>query len=314
MLYYFAMAKTLENFKKEYQGLEEKALKYIHGFGQFETSNNNARSFINSGAVELGLRVQVLKDKGATGTKIEDFIGDKEVKTGLGEIDAMVNRRESELEKMLQQKTKAEDVIQSAKKLQGELQKEIAARKKQLTTKLGIGNKSLPGMVVELEKLAKALASGGVFDKLDDAVQALDEPGEWESLRDLQIKLALSKTKNAAINENQRVMLKQLMDARHVATVLGSVKALAQEFAAAGKLAKAAKQGKKTSDLKRYKADAASAAKKVVAAVAPLETAVNDGWVAPQLREANAKALTVVPQMITIRDSVLRESLVIAAL
>ena len=77
MLYYFAMAKTLENFKKEYQGLEEKALKYIHSFGQFETSNNNARSFINSGAVELGLRVQVLKDKGATGTKIEDFIGDK---------------------------------------------------------------------------------------------------------------------------------------------------------------------------------------------------------------------------------------------
>lgn len=75
------------------------------------------------------MRVQVLKDQGATGTKIEDFVGDKEVKSGVGEIDAMVTRRESELEKMLQQKTKAEELIESAKKLQGELQREIAAER-----------------------------------------------------------------------------------------------------------------------------------------------------------------------------------------
>lgn len=95
---------------------------------------------------------------------------------------------------------------------------------------------------------------------------------------------------------------------------MGTAKALAQEFGGVAKLAKAAKQANKANDLKRYKADAASAVKKLVVAVARVENAFNDGWVAPQLREAKAKALTIVPQIITIRDSVVKESKVIAAL
>lgn len=310
------MAKQLEQFKKEFQVIENKALEYVRTLTQFETSNNNARAFIAEGAIEIGLRVQKIKNTGFQGKTLKDFLGDPAVKKAAAEIDAMVNRRETELAKMLQLKAKGLELIKSSQKLGGEMQAEINNRKKQLSTKLGIGNKSLPGMITELEKLRNALNEKGALYELKDMLDNLDQPGEWKEKRDDAIDRELGKTKDAAISSQQRAMLKQALDLRHLTTMLARVTKLKSDFDTAAKLAAEAKKSNKAPELKKAKADAATAAKNIVAAVEPLEKAVNDPFVSSQVRNSKdgGSITDKVQKMVMMRDAAVKQAKVVAAL
>lgn len=310
------MAKKLEEFKKEFQTLENKALEHVRTLTQFETSNNNARAFIAEGADELARSVQKIKDTGFKGKELKDFLGDSGVKKAVAEIDSMANRREAELGKMHQLKPKAVAVIQASAKLTTEMRNEIASRKKQLTTKLGIGNKSLPGMIAELEKLAKARDDKGAFSELQDMLNDLDQPGEWKTKRDDAINDALAKTKDAAISDNQRALMKQALDLRHLTTVHARSRKLFGDFAAAAKLAKEAKKGNKAAELKKAKADAVTAAKNLVVTVEPLEKAIKDPFISKRVKDSSSgsKITQLVGEMISMRDTAAKEVKVVAAL
>jgi len=311
-----AMAKQLEQFKKEFQAINNKALEYIRTLTQFETSNNNARAFIAEGAIEIGLRVQKIKNTGFQGKTLKDFMGDPAVKKAVAEIDAMVNRRETELGKMIQLKGKGLELIKSSQKLGGEMQAEIASRKKQLSTKLGIGNKSLPGMIAELEKLRKALSDKGALYELKDMLDNLDRPGEWKEKRDDAVETELGKTKDAAISSQQRALLKQALDQRHLATMLARVTKLKGDFDTAAKLAAVAKKSNKPSELKKAKTDAAAAVKNLVTTVEPLEKAVKDPFVSSQVRNSKdaSSIIDKVQKMVAMRDAAVKQLKIVAAL
>lgn len=310
------MAKQLEQFKKEFQVIENKALEYVRTLTQFETSNNNARAFIAEGAIEIGLRVQKIKNTGFQGKTLKDFLGDPVVKKAAAEIDAMVNRRETELAKMLQLKAKGLELIKSSQKLGGEMQAEINNRKKQLSTKLGIGNKSLPGMITELEKLRNALNEKGALYELKDMLDNLDQPGEWKEKRDDAIDRELGKTKDAAISSQQRAMLKQALDQRHLTTMFARVTKLKGDFDTAAKLAAEAKKNNKAAELKKAKVDAATAAKNLVTTVEPFEKAVKDPFVSSQIRNSkDGSSITdKVQKMVMMRDAAVKQAKVVAAL
>jgi hypothetical protein len=118
------------------------------------------------------LRIQQLKSEGATGKALKEFASDPEVKKMVASLDGFMASLEKELKRITALHAKDfKSLLPRYKTLSKELQDEIASRKKQVSTKIGTGNKSL----ADMQKLHAELAKYGDDHELMAVVGFLPE-------------------------------------------------------------------------------------------------------------------------------------------
>ena len=221
------MAKQLEAFSKEFGEVQKEVSAGMEDIKKYTVAVRQTSGVMEEGTKELGMRIQALKSKGIQGSKVDDFKSDKEVQAMMGTIGTAMKLIEKEIDRLTAlhggsfQKTRTQFA-----NLKKELKKDIDDRKKQVTTLVGTGNKSLP----ELQKLMAAITK---YDDDDYFEFGRFQPGKKEFMaHQLQewIAAELAKTKSAAISQFQEMMMKQALDARNLTTKFGRVKALHDQY------------------------------------------------------------------------------------
>lgn len=221
------MAKQLEVFTKEFGEIEKAVDAGMEEIVKSSLALRQTSGIMEEGAKELGHHVQELKDKGMQGTHIEDFKSDKQVQTVMAHLDSYLKQAEKELARITAlnpgfQKTKARFTA-----FKTDLSKEISDRKKQVSTLVGSGNKSLP----DLEKLlvkVKAYENAKHYSEFfrfgpGNAAFLKKQLQDW-------ITEELSKTKGKALTEFQEMMMKQALDARNLVMKFNRVRGLHQQY------------------------------------------------------------------------------------
>ena len=281
------MAKTYEEMKKAYE-TARKAIEECHA----EIKNNErmvgqTAGIIQEGAKEIGLRVQQLKDGGATGTDIAAFQGDAEVKKMLAEVNNFFASLDKELKQIATAhaaaKTKHVKAFWDTKTA---LEAEIKDRKKAVSTKLGTGNKSLPDMekmLADMNKFKDSAAFVGV-----DAF----EPETVDSHKrefNFQVKDQIASTKQAKLSAQQQMLDEQALNERNLAKHVGVGKTSVAAAVAAEKSAKEAVAKKDGGALNAAKVEAAKALKAVSDIDQIFDRAYADDWIRSKINASKIK-------------------------
>jgi hypothetical protein len=140
------MAATFEEFKKQYDSIKAKVVRYAAEIDKDQRFMGQTTGVVKEGVKEVGLRVQKLKGDGATGTTIDKFMFDPEVSKMVASIKQYMASIQKQVVLMTALKVDIQKTVTEFQNLKVVVANEIAARKKQLSTKLGTGNKSLPDM------------------------------------------------------------------------------------------------------------------------------------------------------------------------
>ena len=208
------MAKSLAQFQTEFKAIQQLVGEHnqdIFGNAQLVAQTTGV---ISEGIKVLGERIQELRDEGRTGADIAAFKDDAEVTKFLGGIDDHLSSLERELTRITRlhqtdfAKTKARFVT-----LKRDVQAEIAARKKQVSTKLGLGNKSLPDLVKLLTAL-NTYQDGGAYSPFE--VFTPEKMTEHKAIFDKRIKTEISKAKDVRLSEHQKMLQQQALSTRNL--------------------------------------------------------------------------------------------------
>ena len=170
------MSKELEKFRKTAKPFLKAASDAVSGYGSHTTNREHHKQILLECAKEVGRRAAVLKKNGKSGTTMQDFMDDKEIqqigKTSKNALDSLI-KEESRLDKIL--KT-ARDANAGMASVRGDLEKEIAKRKKKKDRKvLAVDSKSLPDM----EKLSSELLKN--FQTLRDDILMMAKSDNWKA-------------------------------------------------------------------------------------------------------------------------------------
>ena len=209
------MPKTLEALKKEFD-----AIKKEFDAADADTDNSghvrgHHDAMVEQGARAIGDRVRELREAGQPGATVEDFKTDKEVATALAEIELHLTSIDKELARVRAlsagpwRKTTARYTA-----LEKELLAEIAARKKEISTKLNLGNKSLPAMETMLHSLKEPGGMYKQFKLLRDYATntpAFKDPQTYRKNRDRWLKDELAKSKDKAMSQAQSELFERLL-------------------------------------------------------------------------------------------------------
>jgi sRNA-binding carbon storage regulator CsrA len=281
------MPKEYEKFKAEWavvlkeinQGLDD-----MHKDAQIVAQTSGVMA---EGAKEIGGRVQVLKAGGLQGTEIGAFMGDKDIKVMMqGQTDMMATlekeiKRVEALHSGPWVKSKARFWI-----LRKELEAEIAARKKQFSTKTGVGNKSLPDMVKLLAEIDKV--KNAQFVTWDAFVP--EDIAQHRKELNFKIKDEINKAKDVHLSEYQAMMQEQGLNVRVMRGNLGKAKTLYTSILAEVAKGETAPKDKKAAELLAAQQNAAKLNKDLVKIVDPYEKAPGDQWLRTQMAESKDKA------------------------
>lgn len=222
------MAEKLDEFKKEFAEIKKLVSAHQEEIDKDQRAIAQTNGIMEEGTKELGLRVQELKSSGMTGTTVDDFKADPQVKQMMASLNSYMSQIEKELTRITGlyngafKATKARFV-----KLSTGLNSEIATRKKAASTKLGTGNKSLP----DLEKLLADIKKyDGTYTTFDAFVPEKAE--EHQQTLNRWIKTEIGKTKEKALSELQRMMDTQAFNVRNLKAHFNRAKALHDEIMA----------------------------------------------------------------------------------
>ena len=140
------MPATYEDFKKQFEAVKSAVLKFAGEIDKNDRFMGQTTGVIQEGTKEVGLRMQDLKDNGMKGATIDAFMTDPEIKNMVGSIRQYLAMMQKELLKAAAMTADIKKTAAGFQKLKVDVANEIAARKKQLTTKAGTGNKSIADM------------------------------------------------------------------------------------------------------------------------------------------------------------------------
>lgn len=281
------MAKSYEELKKAYE-TAKKAIEECHT----EIKNNErmvgqTAGIIQEGAKEIGLRVQQLKDGGATGTDLAAFQNDAEIKKMLAEVNNFFASLDKELKKIAATHSAAKTKhVKAFWDTKTALEAEIKDRKKAVSTKLGVGNKSLPDMekmLADMNKFKDTAAFVGV-DAFD--------PETVESHKkefNFQVKDQIASTKEVKLSAQQQMLDEQALNERNLAKHVGVGKTAVAAAIAAEKAGKEAVQKKDAGGLNAAKAEAEKAFKVVSAIDQIFDRAYADDWIRSKINTSKIK-------------------------
>jgi len=281
------MAEKYDELKKAYE-----AAKVIIENCQTEIKANEraigqTTGVIDEGVKEIGLRVQKLKDQGAKGADLDDFIKDPEVKKMVASIEQFLGSIDKALKKV--------DVVHKAAKVKGiaavnnikkDLQDEIKTRKKALTTKLGTGNKSLPDM----EKLLAAITKyqdEAAFLGVDIFVVEDIEEHRRKFLKD--VKAEIAKSKDLRLTAEQQLLDEQALNERNLAKNIGLAKTALTNAQSSFEAAKSALTKKDASTLKKEQESVTKALTQVKAIESIFTRAFKDEWIKSKIADSSIK-------------------------
>jgi len=209
------MPKTLDAFKKEFDALK----KELEAIDKDTDNSGHVRghhdAMIEQGARVVGDRVRELREAGHAGATADEFKDDPEVKVALAEMDLHLATIQKELTRVRQasagpwRKTTARYT-----QLEKDLVAEIATRKKEISTKLNLGNKSLPAMETMLAELS---ARDGLYKQFKLArdyvttTPSFKDPLTYQKSRDRWLKAELAKSKDKALSQAQAELFERLL-------------------------------------------------------------------------------------------------------
>ncbi|CAG0981823.1 hypothetical protein PHYC_01807 [Phycisphaerales bacterium] len=281
------MAKSLEEFKKSFAEIQ-KAI----GTAQEEVKKNaNAISqtsgVMHEGVKEIGLRIQQLKDAGDKGGSVNDFMWDGQVKNMMNSVNQYMKQIENECNRMAGlHKGSFATTKKSFWDTKTALKADIDSRKKQVSTKVGLGNKSLPDLEKLLAEMNKYTDSGfATFDAFEPETAA-----EHKRALDGWLKEEVGKTKDATLSAFQKQMDEQALNTRVLNGNLGKCKTyLASVLAECAKGEKAYKE-KKAPVLMTAKLEAEKHFKGLREIADKYERAQQDQWVMANANSSKDKS------------------------
>jgi hypothetical protein len=295
------MAKELENFKKEWASVQKAVADAKTEINKNAGVVAQTTGVIDEGIKQLGLEVQACKDRGMQGTKLDDFLSDKDVKQASDSIDKYLAQLEKELKRIdglyKGDFKKTKDRFWD---LKADLDKEIKSRGKKVSTKLGTGNKSLPDM----EKLAAEIKkyTDSTFSYLDVFVpESIDDHRKTFEKR---IAEQVKATKEAKLSAFQQQMREQMMNTRVLKGNVGKAKRLFEEIGQAVDQANTALEQKDAGAFNGLKLQAAAKFKELKEINDEYTKAMQDEWIrglikASKDKSAIEKSLSSIDKMTT---------------
>jgi len=281
------MPKEYEKFKAEWAQVLKEVNQGLTDMRSDAAVVAQTSGIINEGVKEVGMRVAKLKEGGASGDDIKDYLGDKEVKDMMQGITEHLAVLEKELKRVTA--LHSGPWVKSKKRfwdLRKELVAEIAARKKQVSTKVGLGNKSLPDMVKLLAEIDKV--KDAQFITWDAFVP--EEIAQHRKELNFNLKDAIAKSKEQHLSEYQSMMMEQGLNVRVLKGNFNRAKTLYQNVLAEVAKGETALKEKKAPELKAAKLEAARLAKELVTIVDPYEKAPTDSWLRTKITESKDRA------------------------
>ena len=223
------MSKQLEKFKKELLPLEKAAEKCQEEYKAHATNREHHKQMMMESAKEIGREVQTLKNNGATGDKLADFITAKELKPILKTVataNAALNKEEARLTQIL---ASANSTQKGLDDLNKKVEKEIGSRQKKATRKvLPKTSKSLSEME-DLPAFIRQISQG-----LTDEIITMEKVLKWtadkeykgfEKICDIEIKMIKADRKGRDTQEKDG----RAFDLRLVGGAHNKIKLLADE-------------------------------------------------------------------------------------
>jgi hypothetical protein len=282
------MAKQYEQFKKDFDEIKKASVTGSQEIKKHGQVLGHLAQVMTEGIKEVGLRIQELKDGGATGTTLKDFLSDPQVKKMSDELTTLLGAIDKELKRISAIHTKTlKPITQRYAALVKELPLEIAARKKQVSTKLGTGNKSLKDMeklLVDVKKHEEDPALAAVMYFQPESIA--DHKQQLES----NLKKQIASTKAAKLTALQAEMDEQAFEGRNRKRNVSQAKALAESVL--GECAKAQKALKERNqqELMRVKAVVPKPMKQLDEMALKYERGMKDDWVRSKVNDSKDKA------------------------
>lgn len=281
------MAKSLEEFKKSFDEVKKGVTSAMEDIKKNANALSQTSGVMHEGVKEIGMRIQKLKDAGDKGSSVADFMWDNEVKTMMNSVNSYMTQLTAECNRLAglhkgafaTTKTKFWDTKKA-------LVADIADRKKKVSTKVGLGNKSLP----DLEKLLVEMNkyTDGAFITFDSFTP--ETAAEHKSQLDLWLKEEVGKTKDATLTAFQKQMDEQALNTRVLNGNVG--KARTMLAAVQAELAKGEKafKAKKLPDLMTAKLNAEKQNKALGVMADMYERAQGDQWIMSNANASKDKA------------------------
>lgn len=280
------MAKTYEEFKKTFADVQKQV-----SDGQTEIKKNaNAISqtsgVMHEGVKEIGLRIQQLKNAGEKGSSVNDFMFDGQVKSMMNSVNGYMKQIEAECKRIGALHTgsfaKTKSLFWDTKKA---LTAEIASRKKQISTKLGTGNKSLPDMEKLLAEMNKYTDSGfATFDAFSP-----ETADEHKRSLDGWIKEEVGKTREAALSAFQKEMDEQACNTRVLNGNVGRAKQMLADVQAQYAAGEKAFKAKNLKGLMDAKLAIVKENKEIADMAAKYDRAKTDQWIMSKINTSKDK-------------------------
>ncbi len=282
------MAKEYENYKKSFEQIKKEILDIGAEIKKNANFVSQTSGVIKEGVKEIGLRVQELKDAGQTGTTIKDFENDPTVKKMLSAIDGYMNGIEKELKRIAGvhngDSKKTRDAFWDLKK---DLAAEITKRKKEVSTKLGTGNKSLPNMETLLKEMDKYKDSAA-FVAVDIFIPEDIADHRKELKRDIEDQI--KSTKEAKLSAEQKMLDEQALNIRNLLKNVAQAKNLCEAILKLCVAAEKALEERNQKALMTAKAEIPKPLKELGELAAIGERALKDTWIKSKIEDSKDKA------------------------
>jgi hypothetical protein len=292
------MAKTLNEFKKEFEAIKKLAHESVETIEAADHNLDTHRDHLNEQFPALGLRIHALRDAGQVGTKIEDFMGDKELAVMVKELS---NRRETAKKTALEaahaRTVGYKPVTQRLNALEKAITDEIAARGKKTTGTVLNLNQSVKEMTPLLNDVKAYRKHADIQAIVNDAGSMA--PAQFDRLYTLLLTKELNKSKDEAVKAEQLMLKKQKLNDKVMKGAFSKANAAYAELDKQAKLAKTAQLAKDITALAAAKKAGAAALVKIDLVVKPYKDLLKDPEIIKTLSNSpdkpgidkNAKAL-----------------------
>lgn len=258
------MPKQYEQFKHDYEAIKQGVVAGELEITKEKTNRGHLDNQLAEHAREIGRRVRVLRENGTPGTTISAFDKDPQVHKLLGEIDQYLAQIEAVNKRIRAHETGDwQKLAASYTALQKDLTAEIAARKKQLSTKLGTGNKSLPDMEKLLTESGTISKRVTALAKYSLAAKKLMDVSVNKRRVEDSITTELSKSQSEALTEDQAEIFQSLLSDRNLKFAFASAKSACLAVITAVSEAETAHKANQAQALKDAQAKGAQAIKRL---------------------------------------------------
>ncbi len=281
------MAKQYEEFAKTVKEIRKALASAADEYEKDQRFLGQTTGVVKEGVKEIGLRVQELKDRGATGSDIGEFAADAEVKKMLASINGFMAGIKKELAHVTEVHKKTTPMVKLAYDTKIALAKEIKDRKKALSTKVGVGNKSLPDMEKLLADLEKYMGTSE-FAQIEGFTPEPYALHEKELARDLGEAVRMAKEKR--LSSEQQMLDQQALNVRNLVRNVAIANKLRDEVLGLCAAVAKASQGGDQKGLITAKAAIAAPLKELGRLAGIGERALKDDWIRSGIKASKDKS------------------------